>query len=148
TMKELLSSERSQWHVLLVITLLVQTVLASLNFPFTGLLTGNPLFYIDSPYHWYNMNFAASIAKMGNVVGYDPFFGAGHLDGVFYYHSGRVPALLAVLLSQIVDHMLIYKVYVFFAAILSPLALPAAARAFRFTTAEGAVASILGILMW
>jgi hypothetical protein len=106
------------------------------------------LFFIDSPYHWYNMKLAANLAATGNVVGYDPFFSAGHLNGVFYYHSGRLPALLAAVFSPPFDEIRLYKIYVFTTAVLAPSAITAAAVVWRLPVLEVLLATFLAIVMW
>ena len=140
-------TERNQWLMIFGMTFVAQLLLASINFPASELFTRNPLFYIDSPYHWYNMELAANLAPTGNVTGYDPFFDAGHLDGVFYYHSGRVPAFFAALLSPTISELSVYKVYVFLAAILGPLAIVASARILRFNTITTTLTAGLAILI-
>ena len=47
--------------VVCAIVLLAQFALVSIAFPLSELSTGNPLFHIDSPYHWYNMKLAANL---------------------------------------------------------------------------------------
>ena len=131
-----------------VATFGVQLWLVAVTFPVSEIWSEVPLFYIDAAYHWYNMKLAANLALAGNAVGYDPFFNAGHINGVHYYLSGRFPALLAALLSPGIDEIRLYKIYVFACATLAPLAITAAARALRFTVGEVWIASVLGIFMW
>src|SRR6478672_179680 len=76
-------------------TLLAQFVLVSMSFPLGELWTDTPLFYIDGAYHWYEMRIASSLAPTANVVGYDPFFAAGHPDGIIYNSSAKLPGALA-----------------------------------------------------
>jgi hypothetical protein len=58
-----------------------------------------PLFYIDSPFHWYQVSAALGFCADGAFVGYDPWFAAGHVGGVNYNASAKMPALLASTLS-------------------------------------------------
>ena len=94
------------------------------------------------------MKVAANLALTGNAVGYDPFFNAGYVDGIHYYVSGRLPALLAALFSPGIDEIPLYKAYVFGSAVVAPLCIVGAAVALRLAPREAAIASALGIAMW
>jgi hypothetical protein len=139
---------RSPGLVICGITLIVQFVLASITFPISELFTNSPLFYIDGAYHWYEMKLAASLAVTGNVVGYDPFFAAGHPDGIIYNFSAKFPALLAALVSPGISEIRVYKLYVFVAATLAPLAIPGAAMVLRFPPVVALGAAVFGLFMW
>ena len=120
----------------------------ALNLPFSEIGTDRPLFYIDGPYHWYEMELAKAFASTGNMVGYDPFFSAGHPEGVIYNLSGKLPAVLAVLLSPWISTVSVYKTYVFSLATLAPIAIPLAAALLRFPPITFLWTAALGILMW
>ena len=139
-------SLRIQWPLILVLG--VQFSLLALTFPLSALWTNEPLFHIDAAYHWYNIKLAADLAVTGNLIGYDPFFNAGDISGIFNYLSGRVPALLAALLSPSIDEIRLYKLYVFAAALVAPPAIVAAASLLRLSRLEAFIAGLLGILMW
>ena len=131
-----------------LLLMLVQFILVGITFPVQELYTRNPLFYIDSAYHWYNMVLAKNLARDGHIIGYDPFFGAGDVSGIFNYLSGRVPALLNVIFSSALDEIIIYKLYAFIVAIFAPLAVFFAAVSLRFNLIESLIAGLLSILLW
>jgi hypothetical protein len=132
----------------LAVLLGVQLSLVAVTFPVGEVLTAQPLFYIDAAYHWYNMTLSANLAETGNLVGYDPFFAGGHVNGVHYYLSGRLSAQLAALFPAGLDEMLLYKIYVFVCAVLSPLAIFAAAKVVGFRAREASIAAVLGLALW
>ena len=137
---------RYAWPAVLIFG--VQFALVAIAFPLRELLSEQPLFHIDAAYHWYNMKLAANLAATGNAVGYDPFFSAGHVDGVHYYLSGRLPALLAALFSPRIDEIRLYKAYAFTSGVLAPLSIVGAALALRLTARQALIAGVLGIFMW
>jgi hypothetical protein len=126
----------------------LQILLVSVSFPLSELFTVKPLFYIDAPFHWYQMKVAVNLAKTGTLVGYDPFFGAGYPAGIMYNISAKFPALLAVLLQGRANEMIIYKVFCFVSAILAPVSLIFALRILRLSTREVFAGSVLGIILW
>ena len=145
------SEERSRvvaYALVAAATLIVQFVLAAITLPLSEIASELPLFHIDGAYHWYNMKVAANLALTGNAVGYDPFFNAGFVDGIHYYVSGRLPALMAALFSPGIDEIPLYKAYVFGSSVLAPLCIVGAAVALRLAPREAAIASALGIAMW
>ena len=128
--------------------LLLQFGLVSISFPITELFTANPLFHIDMPFHWYQMKTAVNLAQMGNVVGYDPFFGAGYIGGVTYSLSTRLPAALAVIFNGWADEIKIYKISSFVFAVVAPASIPLALRLLKLNLTEVLVGSALGIMLW
>ncbi len=130
------------------ITLFAQFALVAITFPLTELWTDVPLFHIDGAYHWYEMKLAAAFAVTGNVVGYDPFFAAGHPDGIIYNASAKLPALLAVIFSPGISEIRLYKSFVFLAATLAPVAIPCAAMVLGCSKSNALLAAIFGLFMW
>ncbi|MFZ0692621.1 MAG: hypothetical protein WAN51_00455, partial [Alphaproteobacteria bacterium] len=118
------------------------------TFPVGQLTTATPLFYIDSPFHWYQMEAAKAFAAAGRVVGYDPYFAAGYWGGVNINASAKFPALLSILLSPRLSSVVVYKLYVFAAAVLAPACIPFAARWLRLSVRAGLAATIFGVLVW
>ena len=127
--------------------LLVQFALVSVSFPLSQLASAEPLFYIDSSFHWFEIEVAKVLARQGQVVGYDPYFAAGFVDGVGFNVSAKVPALLAVLFPWL-STIVAYKAYVFVAAVLAPACVPLAARWLGLSVKVASVAAIFGVLLW
>ena len=138
---------RFYWLVISAV-LLVQFTLVSWAFPLSQLTTSTPLFYIDSPFHWYEIQSAQAFAGMGQLAGYDPYFGAGYIGNVGFNASAKIPALLGVLLSRWFSDFVIYKLYVFCCAVIAPAFVPLAARLFALRRVAGAAATVLGLLLW
>src|SRR5262245_19114141 len=132
-MNDVAPSRTLHWCGVAALILSAQFELMSTAFPLREVLSGNPLFHIDAAYHWYNMKLAANLAATGQAVGYDPFFSAGHVNGIHYYLSGRFAALLAMLFSPPIDEIVLYKIYAFASAVLAPTAIVGAAGALSLT---------------
>jgi len=128
--------------------LFFQFLLLALNFPLSEIWSDRPLLHIDNAYHLYTMRLAANLAQTGNIRGYDPFFNAGEISGIFNDPSGRMVALLAMLVSPAIDDIRLYKLYVFVVALLCPLAISAASVALGQTAREALIAAILGVFVW
>lgn len=139
----------SGWPALIIgATLLIQFILASISFPLSELLTDKPLFNIDSPYHWYRMILAASMTATSQGTVFDPYFGAGYLAGPAMDLSGHLPAFLAAHLNGWWDELVIYKIYVFVAALLGPGFLALGAIALRLHPRVIVIASAFGLILW
>src|SRR5215469_10533895 len=115
-------------------TLIAQFILVSVTFPINQLTTETPLFYIDSPFHWYEIEVAKGLFAASRIVGYDPYFAAGYIGGVGYNASAKVPAALSIILSAWLTTAVVYKLYVFSAAVLAPACIPLASRWLRLTS--------------
>lgn len=139
--------QRFYWH-LTGLVLLVQFALVSWTFPLSQLTTSTPLLYIDSPFHWYEIQSAKAFAAMGQLAGYDPYFGAGYIGNIGFNASAKLPALLSILLSRWLGDFVIYKLYVFCCAVIAPAFVPLAARFLELRRFAGVVATILGLLLW
>ena len=129
-------------------TLAIQFMLAAWTFPLNDVLSTKPLLTIDAAYHWYQMNVAMDLAVQGHLTGYDPMFAAGHIGGVVMNPSGKVPALLAVLLREVLTVEQSYKLFVFGASLFGPLCVPWACRIWRLGLNTSLLASALGLLLW
>lgn len=129
-------------------TLVVQLALVSVSFPVTELLTAAPLFYIDSPFHWYEIETAKSFAAAWRLVGYDPYFAAGYIGGIGFNASVKFPAVLSVISSPWLSTIVTYKLYVFGAAVLGPACVPLAAHWLRLSGRVSVAATVLALLLW
>jgi hypothetical protein len=138
---------RFYWHFAWIV-LVVQFALVSWTFPLSQLTTSTPLFYIDSPFHWYEMQSATAFAALGRLAGYDPYFGAGYIGNVGFNASAKIPALLSILLSRWLGDFVIYKLYVFCCAIVAPVFVPITAKLLDLRRVAGAAATVLGLLLW
>ena len=134
--------------LLILAVVLIQFVLVSITFPLSQLLSGEPLFHIDSPFHWYKMEAARGFARLWHLSGYDPYFGAGYLGGVNMNAAVKLPAALSVLLSPWLDSIVVYKLYVFLVAVLGPSCVPIAMRLLRLSTPATVAATVSGLLIW
>lgn len=137
-----------QYIGLAVLVCLTQLLLVAKTFPLSEVWSDQPLFHIDGAFHWYSMKLGVNLTTMGSLIGYDPFFAAGHVNGIHYNFSARLPTFLAALFSPGIDEIRLYKTYVFSSAVIAPLALFAAAISLRLAPAEALIAASLGVLMW
>lgn len=145
------SSPDPRWRDVLwavSVVFVVQFVLVSWTFPISALVADTPLFYIDGAYHWYQMHVARELASQGKLIGYDPYFSAGHTGGVTMNASAKVPALLTVVFGALFAEAQIYKVYVFTAAALAPAFVPIAAGWSGLDRPSTWIATALGLLLW
>ncbi|HUP08285.1 MAG TPA: hypothetical protein VMU47_14100 [Caldimonas sp.] len=138
---------RSPWAIVIV-TLAIQFVLQSWFFPIAELFTATPLYYIDSPFHQYQMEVARQLCHQHALVGYDPFFAAGYLGGVTFNASAKVPALAACIVDNPDAVAAIYKVFSFAMAVLAPAAFAAAAVWLGLPRRATACAAVFGLLLW
>ena len=138
---------RSPWAIVIA-TLAVQFALQSWFFPIGELLTSTPLYYIDSPFHQYQMEVARQLCHQHALVGYDPFFAAGHLGGVTFNASAKVPALAACIVDDPDAVAALYKIFSFAMAVLAPAAFAAAAVWLQLPRLATAFAAGFGLLLW
>ncbi|WP_342113731.1 hypothetical protein [Pseudoduganella sp. OTU4001] len=124
---------------------LLHALLLAYAFPVTELFTPAALNNIDSPFHQYQAIVARELWASHALVGYDPWFAAGHIGGVNFNLSAKIPALLAVMTGEIATA---YKQYVFLAALLAPGFLLLALWQLRAESVTVAAAMVLGILLW
>lgn len=138
---------RHAW-IILALTLLLQFALQSYFFPLGELLSPKPLNYIDSPFHQYQMEVARSLCAQHRLVGYDPFFAAGHLGGVTFNASAKLPALIVCALGAPEAVTPVYKVFSFAMGVLAPAALVLAGALLRFDIKATAILAVLAIVNW
>lgn len=123
-------------------------MLVSITFPIHQLLSAEPLFHIDSPFHWYKLEVARGFARTWHVMGYEPFFGGGYLGGINMNAALKFPAAMSVLLSPWLSSIVAYKLYVFVVAVLGPACVPIAMRWLRASTPATVAATVFGLLIW
>jgi hypothetical protein len=133
---------------ILLVTLLVQLALLFLSMPITAVLSGAHSFYIDNPYHVYQLELGKALLKQGQLLGFDPLLGAGHLGGMNDNVSARLPVFLAAVLPDSVPSGVVYSLYVLACALVSPLAVVWMARLLCWSPRHTAVAAAFGIALW
>ena len=106
---------------ILWVLVFIQFCLVSTTFPISELLSDAPLFYIDGAMHWYRLTLATNLAEQGNLIGYDPFFNAGFVQGIHANPAAKIPSFFAILLNSYVDEIVIWKIYSFFIAVSLPI---------------------------
>jgi hypothetical protein len=135
------------WLILLA-TLVVQFALLSSSMPIRDMLSGAHSFYIDNPYHVYQIELGRSLLKHGQLVGFDPFFAAGHLGGVDDNASARMPVLLSFLVPDAVSTGALYSLYIFACALIAPLAIVWMAVLLDWPRTHTAIAAAAGLAFW
>jgi hypothetical protein len=136
------------YAIVIAATLLLQLALIALNFPLSSLGTGEHSWYIDNPYHVYQIELGRALLQQGLLTGLDPFFGAGHLGGVTYNVSARLPVLASALLPAAISTSTLYVGYVLLCTLLAPAALPAMAWVLRWPRAHTGVVALAGLAFW
>lgn len=129
----------------------LNVVLVSYTFPIAKLLTPEPLFYIDSAFHWYNMVAIGNIAgDAGWAMGYDPFFRAGTPLGLTKgAGSAILPTLIYALFKGSISATVIWKLHSFFSSLLAPILFLLALFLLKLPRRETLVAYILALaLSW
>lgn len=132
----------------LVAAFLLQLALLALAFPLPGWEQGQGLFYIDHPFHLYQVTLGRALLEHGSLVGYDPFFGGGNLGGVTINLSARLPVLISSVVPASVSTANLYLCYVFLCALLAPLSLASVGALLRWPVFQTGVAAVLGTLFW
>jgi len=129
--------------------LAVQWALQALFFPWAALWDSAPLYYIDSPFHHYQMEMARQLCAVGQLTGYDPFFAGGQGAGVAANLSGKLHAALACLsTANATEVAAIYKHASFWLGVLGPMLLVSAALLLHFGTVATAVLALFTLLLW
>lgn len=126
----------------------LHAILLAAAFPLTELLTELPLIYIDSPFHLYQAEVAKELWETRTIVGYDPWFAAGHIGGVNYNASAKVPAIFATLFASTFSTVVAYKIYVFFCALAAPGFVLLSMRMLKSNEVTTISAMVLGVLLW
>jgi hypothetical protein len=132
----------------LAATLLLQLVLTGINFPLSRLGSEEHSWYIDNPYHVYQIELGRALLQQGLLTGLDPYFGAGHLGGVTYNVSARLPVLASALFPASLSTSALYAGYVLACSLAASLALPAMAWLLRWPAAAALAAAWAGLAFW
>lgn len=143
-----LRPRQSVFFFILACALLVQLALLNRSMPLGKVLTPEHSYYIDNPYHVYQLELGRALWKQGQALGYDTMLGAGHLGGANDNLSARGPVLLAAVLPESLPSGMIYNLYVLLCALAFPLAIAAMARGMRWPAAHTALALALGLAVW
>jgi hypothetical protein len=130
------------------VTLLVQLVLQAYFFPLSALWDAARLVHIDAPFHQYQMEVARQLCAEQRLTGYDIFFAAGHLGGVSFNASAKLPALLACLDTASANIPVIYKQFSFWSGVLAPAMLVATCVLLRLPVSVAAVVALFSVLLW
>lgn len=126
----------------------VQLALLALSMPLGKILSAQHSYYIDNPYHVYQLELGRSLLKDGQLLGYDPMLGAGHLGGANDNLSARGPVFMAAVLPDSMSSGMIYNLYVLLCALAFPLAIAGMARLLRWPVVHMAMAMALGVACW
>lgn len=137
---------RHGWTVALALWAL-HVALVMLALPVQAIAGPQPLAYIDSSFHQYQMQVARELWAQGRLIGYDPWFAAGHLGGVNFNVSAKLPALMAALLPS-AGIAPLYKLYVALAAALAPGLVLLGVRRLALGGGVAAAAAALAVLCW
>jgi hypothetical protein len=140
-------SSRHAWFALSC-TLVVQFCLQAYFFPAGELLTSAPLYYIDSPFHQYQMEVARQLCARYQLVGYDPFFAAGYLGGVTFNASAKLPAAMQCLVGSTLDVAVVYKIFSFAMGVFAPAALVVAGMLLRLDARSVWILAVFATLNW
>lgn len=132
----------------LVTVLTMQFALLALVFPLPRWEDGQTLFHIDHPYHLYQIALGRELIANGQLVGFDPFFGAGYLGGVTLNASAKLPVLVSLLIPDAVSTVALYLHYVFFCALIAPASIVAVGVLLRWSTGQTIIATLMGFLFW
>jgi hypothetical protein len=133
---------------ILALTLLVQLALLAVSMPMSAVLSGAHSFYIDNPYHVYQLELGKELLKHGQLLGYDPFLGAGHLGGMNDNVSARVTVFLAAMLPGSMPSGAVYSLYILACALVAPLAVFWMARLRQWPPVHTAIACAAALALW
>ncbi|MDB5934857.1 MAG: hypothetical protein JWQ01_2201 [Massilia sp.] len=127
---------------------IIQMVLLFFSMPLGELLSGAHSFYIDNPFHVYQLELGKALLQQGQLLGFDPFLGAGHLGGMNDNGSARVPVFLSALLPASMPTGAVYSLYIFACSLAGPLAVAWMARLLRWPPTHTIVACATGLAVW
>ena len=99
----------------------IQFALVSNTFPLSELFSDTPLFYIDNAYHWYTLKMSSFLSSGNSSILYDPYFNAGAAFAFATDPSANIPKLLIILFNGNLSEVIIWKLFVFSAAIIGPV---------------------------
>jgi hypothetical protein len=134
--------------LILLATSVTQLALLFFSMPLTKLLSGEHSYYIDNPYHVYQLELGKALLQQGQLLGFDPFLGAGHLGGMNDNVSARVPVFLAALLPASMPSGAVYSIYILVCSLLGPLSVVWMARLLKWPLLCAATASAIGLALW
>lgn len=137
--------QRRGWTVALLVWLL-HVALVGIVLPVQDVASPRPLAYIDSSFHQYQMQVARELWAQGRLIGYDPWFAAGHVGGVNFNVSAKLPALMAALWPAGIAQ--VYKLYVALGAAVAPGLVLLGVRRLALGGGVAVAATMLGVLCW
>ncbi len=133
---------------LLLIATAAQLVLLGIAMPLSALSSGSWFFNIDNPFHIYQLELGRAMQAQWVWMGYDPFFGAGHLAGLSSNVSARLTLLVAAFLPATVSTETVYAVYVVVCSLIAPLAIWALGQLLGWSKWHKILALVIGLLLW
>ncbi|WP_377702760.1 hypothetical protein [Pseudoduganella sp. UC29_71] len=141
-------ARRSALILIAACVLAAQLALLALSMPLSKVLSGEHSYYIDHPYHVYQLEMGRELLKQGRLTGYDTSLGAGHLGGANENLSARGAVMLAAVLPSSLPAGLVYTLYVLVCSLCGPLAVVLLAGLLRWPARIAALASMLGLVYW
>lgn len=141
-------SQRTKYVGLLAVALAVQLALLWISMPLGDLFSGNWFFHIDNPFHIYQLELGRALQAEGRLMGYDPFFGAGHLAGLSSNVSARFTLVIAALLPASVPVATVYAIYVLACSLVAPLSLWGLGQLLSWSYWHRVSAIAIGLLLW
>jgi len=134
--------------LVLAAVLLAQLFLLGRSLPLSEILSDKHLFYIDHPYHLYQIELAKSLARDHKIIGYDPYFEAGYIGGITTNLSAMSQAAFAWLTAGVLTTTQAYKLYVVLVSLMAPLFIVFAGRASGLIKLDLWLTGMLSLLMW
>eukprot|EP01034_Spumella_vulgaris_P029016 gene29016-35990_t len=141
-------ARRSALLLIAACLLAVQLALLAVSMPLSKVLSGEHSYYIDNPFHVYQLENGHDLLKQGRLVGYDTALAGGRLAGVNENLSARGAVMLAAVLPSSLPAGLVYTLYVLICALCGPLAVAVLAGVLRWPARTAALASMLGLVFW
>lgn len=117
-------------------------------FPLHELFSATPLTHLDGAFHLYRSEVFRALCHQGQLLGYDPFFGAGQLRGLTYSSSAKLQAFLACAWPGPHAAAVTYKLSSFVLSLLAMVALPLTCAVWRLPAAVSTVATLFGFVLW
>lgn len=117
-------------------------------FPLQSIISPEPIYNVDHPFHYYNAYAAKQLTDVsGHIWGYDPFLLAGYPCNVF---SDLDNKWVEVILSYVPAAAFTYsfKLLILFAFIISPLLMYPAALNFELEEEAAAISLALSVFIW
>ncbi|KQV79082.1 hypothetical protein ASD15_20680 [Massilia sp. Root351] len=142
------AARRSALLLIAACLLAVQLALLAVSMPLSKVLSGEHSYYIDNPYHVYQLEGGRELLGQGRLTGYDTTLGGGHLGGANENLSARGAVMLAAVLPSSLPAGQVYTLYVLICALCGPLAVAVLAGLLRWPARTAALASMLGLVFW